>query len=315
MAAADETLVSVIMPAYNAGPYLRAAVDGVLAQTHRRLELILVDDGSTDGSIDSVASIADPRLRVIRQKNAGKSAAMNRGLDEASGEFYAVHDADDLSMPTRLERQLAHLLSNPELAGVFCGWNIILDGRPTAPQFRFKDAAECQRDLDALRIPTHDGTPMYRRARVAGLRYDERYAIGETIDYLLRSSEAGGRYEVLGECLFSYRILPESLCRDDPEARDALVERVIDAARTRRGLPRDANAPRRPRSRNAARDNNIASYFMESVLDQRRDGGRIGAIATALRCSRLHPADPHYHKALVYSVAPAPVIGHLRRTA
>ena len=226
-----------------------------------------------------------------------------------------MHDADDLSMPTRIERQLAHLMQNPELAGVFCGWNIILDGRPTAPQNRFKDADECRRDFDALRIPTHDGTPMYRCERVAGLRYDERYSIAETIDYLLRSSEAGGRYEVLGECLFSYRILDESLCRDDPQARDALVERVIDAARARRGLPRSPHAARRPRSRNAARDNNIASYFMESVLDQRRAGERIGAISTALRCSALHPADPHYHKALVYSVAPGPLIGHLRRTA
>ncbi len=149
---------------------------------------------------------------------------------------------------------------------------------------------------------------MYRRERVAGLRYDERYSIGETIDYLLRSSEAGGRYEVLGECLFSYRILDESLCRDDPEARDALVERVIDAARLRRGLAPRSHAARRPSSRNAARDNNIASYFMESVLDQRRDGERLGAIATALRCSALHLADPHYHKALVYSLVPRPMI-------
>ncbi len=315
MVARDDTLVSVIMPAYNAGPYLRPAVAGVLAQTHRRLELLVVDDGSTDGSVEGIASIADPRVRVIRQANAGKSAAMNRGLEEAAGDFYAVHDADDLSKPTRIERQLSHLMANPALAGVFCGWDIILNGRLTAPQHRFKDAEECRRDLEALRIPTHDGTPMYRRERVAGLRYDERYAIGETIDYLLRSSEAGARYEVLGECLFSYRILPESLCRDDPEARDALVERVIDDARRRRGLRPAVDPPRRPRSRNAARDNNIASYFMESVVDQRSSGNRAGAIATALRCSALHPVDPHYHKALVYSIVPRPVIGRLRRTA
>ena len=312
MASRDDVLVSVIIPAYNAGPYLRAAVAGILTQTHPHLELIVVDDGSTDGSVDAIAGSSDPRLTIIRQANAGKSAAMNRGLDVASGAFYAVQDSDDLSMPTRIERQLGHLLAHPELAGVFCGWNLILDGRPTAPQHRWKSAEECRRELEALRIPTHDGTPMYRRERLGGIRYDESVRIGESIDYLFRSAEAGGLYEVIGECLYSYRIRPESLCHDDPEARDALVDKVLDAARVRRGLPPAPSARRRLRSANAARDNNIASYFMESVIDQRGSGERMGAITTALRCSALHPLDPHYHKALVYSVMPRPVIGRLR---
>lgn len=314
MAARDEELVSVIIPAYNAGPYLRAAVGGILSQSHRDLELIVVDDGSTDGSVDAIAGVSDPRLRLIRQANAGKSAAMNRGLEAARGAFYAVQDSDDVSMPTRIERQMRHLREHPDLAGVFCGWNLILDGRPTAPQHRWKDAEECRRDLEALRIPTHDGTPMYRRARMEGLRYDETLRIGESIDYLFRAAERGERFAVVGECLYSYRIRPESLCHDDPDARDAQVDRVIAAARARRGLP--PMPPRRPlRSANAARDNNIASYFMESVIDQRASGERLGALTTALRCAALHPLDPHYHKALVYSVVPRPAIGRLRGAA
>ena len=312
MAASQTPLVSVIIPAYNAGPYLRAAVASILRQTHRDLELIVVDDGSTDGSIETIAGVSDPRMTLIRQANAGKSAAMNRGLDVARGDFYAVQDSDDLSLPTRIERQLAHLRAHPDLAGVFCGWNLILNGRTTAPQHRWKDAEECRRDLEALRIPTHDGTPMYRRALMAGLRYDEEIRIGESMDYLFRAAEGGARFAVVGECLYSYRIRPESLCHDDPEARDALVDRVLDAARARRGLPPAPAEARRLRSANAARDNNIASYFMESVIDQRRSGERLGAVATALRCSALHPLDPHYHKALAYSVMPRPVIGRLR---
>ena len=311
MGVPDQALVSVIIPAYNAGPYLRAAVRSVLDQTHRNLELILVDDGSTDGSVDAVAGIPDPRMTVVRQPNAGKSAAMNRGLEIARGEFYAVQDSDDLSMPARIERQLAHLVADPGLAGVFCGWNLILNGRTTAPQHRWKDSEACRRDLEALRIPTHDGTPMYRRTRMEGLHYDEDIRIGESMDYLFRAAERGARFAVVGECLYSYRIRPESLCHDDPDARDALVNRVLDAARARRGLP-PAPAGRRLRSANAARDNNIASYFMESVIDQRRSGDRRGAIATALRCSALHPLDLHYHKALAYSLVPRPVIGRLR---
>jgi len=310
----SDQLVSVIVPAYNAGPFLRPAVSSILMQTHRRLELIVVDDGSTDGSIATIDAMTDPRLTIIRQHNQGKSAAMNRGLEAATGAFYAVQDSDDLSMPTRIARQLRHLEENPGLAGVFCGWNLILGGRPTAPQHRWKDAEECRREMEALRIPTHDGTPMYRRERMAGLAYDETIRIGESIDYLFRAFERGERFEVIGECLYSYRIRPESLCHDDPDARDALVAQVLDAARVRRGMPASAHPPRRLRSTNAARDNNIASYFIESVLDQRRDGERVGAITTALRCSALHVADPHYYKALVYSVMPRPVLDRMRRT-
>jgi glycosyltransferase involved in cell wall biosynthesis len=309
----DSPLVTVVVPAYNAGPYLKPAVWSVLRQTHGDLEVVVVDDGSTDGSVDGLAAIADPRLRVLRQPNRGKSAAMNRGIAEGRGAFYAVQDSDDVSHPTRIERQLALLVDNRDLTGVFCGWDLILGGRRTAPQARAKDAEECRADLSALRIPTHDGTPMYRRSGVAGVHYDEDIRIGESIDYLLRLDELGRRFAVLGECLYSYRIRPESLCHHDPEGRDALIARVLDTARARRGLAPDAHPPRPLRSRNAQLDNNIASYFMESVLDQRREGRRGGALSTALRCAALHPLDPHYLKPLAYSVAPGRAVRLMRR--
>lgn len=305
-------MVSVIVPAFNAGRWLAPAVRSALGQTHRNLEVVVVDDGSTDGSIEGLAAIRDPRLRVVRQPNAGKSAAMNRGIAEARGAFYAVQDSDDVSRANRIERQLLHLLQHEDLTGVFCGWDLILGGRRTAPQHRAKDADECRAGLAELRIPTHDGTPMYRLSAVEGVHYDEDIRIGESIDYLLRLDERGGRFAVIGECLYSYRIRPESLCHDDPEARDALIAAVLDRARRRRGMSAASHPARLPRSRNAARDNNIASYFMESVLDQRATGSRGGAVATALRCACLHPLDPHYHKALVYGLAPMAAIRRLR---
>src|ERR1700733_3555257 len=103
----NNPLVSVIMCVYNAGSYLLPAVQSVLAQTYQTIELLIVDDGSTDGCMECIQKIEDPRIRIIRQKNKGKPAAMNVALAEMRGEFYALNDADDLSHPRRIELQLA----------------------------------------------------------------------------------------------------------------------------------------------------------------------------------------------------------------
>jgi glycosyltransferase involved in cell wall biosynthesis len=97
--------VSVIVPCYNAAAFLRETLDSVLAQTVRPLEVIVVDDGSTDQSAKIAASYGD-LVRVIRQQNRGESVARNRGIDEARGDWIAFLDADDLWMSTKTERQL-----------------------------------------------------------------------------------------------------------------------------------------------------------------------------------------------------------------
>lgn len=97
--------ISVIVPVYNAGRYLPICLDSILAQTHRDLEILLVEDGSTDGSgavCDGYAKI-DGRVRVLHQENRGPSAARNRGLDAAAGEYIAFADADDVLAPDMLE--------------------------------------------------------------------------------------------------------------------------------------------------------------------------------------------------------------------
>lgn len=97
---------SVIIPVYNAARYLREAIDSVLAQTYKHFELICIDDGSTDGSaaiLDEYAERFSGRVKVIHQANQGVSAARNRGLDEAKGEWIAWIDADDMYAPWRLQ--------------------------------------------------------------------------------------------------------------------------------------------------------------------------------------------------------------------
>lgn len=99
-------LVSILISVYNAGGYLRPSVQSILSQTYSNLEILIIDDGSTDHCMDTIADLKDPRIRVISQENAGKAVALNRALAVLSGEFYAIQDADDVSYPTRIERQV-----------------------------------------------------------------------------------------------------------------------------------------------------------------------------------------------------------------
>ena len=120
----DEPAVSVIIPTYNRAAYLEAAVRSVLAQTHRPSEVIIVDDGSTDDTAELCMSFPEP-VRYIRQDNAGVSAARDRGIREAKGEYLAFLDSDDVWHPTKLETQLTVLQRFPAPEWCICACNVI----------------------------------------------------------------------------------------------------------------------------------------------------------------------------------------------
>lgn len=110
--------VSVVMSAYNALPYLAEAVDSILSQSYRDFELIVTDDGSTDGTREALRKYEarDPRVRLIlNSSNQGFARSQNGGFRIARGQFIAFHDADDVSQPSRLEKQVSFLLSHPEV--------------------------------------------------------------------------------------------------------------------------------------------------------------------------------------------------------
>jgi glycosyltransferase involved in cell wall biosynthesis len=115
----QEPLISVVIPAYNAERYIRQAIESVLAQTYSRLEVLVVDDGSTDGTADLVRAFA-PTVRYIRRENGRQAAARNTGIRAATGEIVAFLDADDVWRPEKIEKQLALLRQQPELGLVYC---------------------------------------------------------------------------------------------------------------------------------------------------------------------------------------------------
>jgi glycosyltransferase involved in cell wall biosynthesis len=109
----DRPLVSILIPCYNAEPWLKATLSSALAQTGIEKEIILVDDGSTDQSLAIARSFRNPELKIVSQENRGQSASFNRAIREAQGDFFEYLDADDLLHPEKIARQLAALRAQP----------------------------------------------------------------------------------------------------------------------------------------------------------------------------------------------------------
>ena len=111
-------LVSVILPVYNAAPFLKTSIESILQQTYSNLELIIIDDGSTDNSLEIIQDYADQDERIIYKSrhNQGLSASLNEAINLASGSFIARMDADDISLITRIERQVFFLNSHPNIS-------------------------------------------------------------------------------------------------------------------------------------------------------------------------------------------------------
>ena len=110
-------LVSIIIPVYNAHDYITECIESIINQTHTSIEIIIIDDASTDDSLEIVRSFNDIRLRIIRnEKNLGLATSVNNAIKISQGAFIARMDADDIAFPQRIEKQLSFLLSNPTIS-------------------------------------------------------------------------------------------------------------------------------------------------------------------------------------------------------
>jgi glycosyltransferase involved in cell wall biosynthesis len=132
--ATDPDTISIIMPCHNSAAHVAASVASALEQTYRDIQLILIDDGSTDNTLDVIRGIEDTRLSIIHQDNCGVCAARNRGLAEAKGSFIAFLDSDDNWDPQCLEKLHAALVRDKNAALAYCGWqNLGLPGGRGTP--------------------------------------------------------------------------------------------------------------------------------------------------------------------------------------
>ena len=205
-------LVSVMMPAYNAEEYIGQAIESVLAQRFTRWELIIVDDGSSDGTASIVSRYQDPRIRVFRQENQGESAARNRALDEMKGEYVAFLDADDVFYPQHLELAIRFLQERPERDAVYTdGYHCDEEGNrltPLSARRRGPFTGDIFEEL--VRASDVHGPPtcvvLHRRPiQEQDLRFDPEIVIGPDWDFMTRYAQ-WTEFGYLDEHTVLYRI-------------------------------------------------------------------------------------------------------------
>jgi len=122
--------ITVLMPVYNAERYLRESIDSILNQTYRNFEFLIIDDGSTDRSVEIIRSYNDPRIRFVQnERNLGISETLNRGIDLSTTDLIARMDADDISYPKRLQRQYEHMIVHPDCALLSTWCKVVTDDK------------------------------------------------------------------------------------------------------------------------------------------------------------------------------------------
>ena len=227
-------MISVIVPARNAEATILDTIASVRRQTLRDFELLVIDDGSTDGTLAVLDGIPDERLRLLSFANAGLAVARNRGIEHSRGEFLSFIDADDLWTPDKLEAQLDVLRSRPA-AGLAYSWTAFIDDRG---RYLFaKEPQHFEGDVytDLLRecfIASGSNVLIRRRCVESVGPFHERFRSVEDWEYWLRVA-ARWPFAVVCRYQILYRLSTKSMSSDVPTIEAAsmqLLERAIEAA-------------------------------------------------------------------------------------
>lgn len=207
--------ISVILPVYNAQSYLRESIESILNQSFEDFELIIINDGSTDDSLSIMESYTDQRIRIINQSNAGLPISLNRAIATAKGEYLARQDADDISLPSRLAKQVAYLDAHPQCALLGTWAQILAENTPTDRSLSHPHLnGDIQLKLLFFNCFVHSSVMIRKSAlEISGLYPEEKEKFPpEDYDLWLRIAK---HWEVanLPEVLLQYRELPNSISR------------------------------------------------------------------------------------------------------
>ena len=293
--------VTVLLPVYNGGMYIDEAVRSILRQTFPDFELLAIDDGSTDGTLEALRAYRDPRVRiVVNDRNLGLVDTLNRGLSLSRGEYVARMDSDDVSLPGRLERQVRFLDGNPEV-GVCGTWARIIRGHRNGPLICPPvDPEEIRSRLLFGSAMVHPSV-MIRLSKLADhdLRYDPRHAHAEDFGMWGRCSEHFPLANI-PRVLIAYRVTQSSCQFQSLTSAGGECERDLPGSfkasgvGTVRGGPGSAS-PDRP------------VLFLRGP----GSGGPCGEVASHLAGGKRQPAD--ISRAGVFEGSRGAVVRHLRR--
>jgi glycosyltransferase involved in cell wall biosynthesis len=201
--------VTVLIPTYNAMPYLQDSVRSVLAQTHAEFELLIIDDGSTDCTYEYLSEIDDPRLRIIKKKNEGLVKTLNLGLEEASNPWIARLDADDVMRRDRLEKQIS-FLQHWDFSLVGCNYGFI---DKYGKVFRIKKKYDLANPPEFNPLLDHNiphQSVLYKKDLVVSLGGYRDLVPAEDLDLWLRMSEHS-KLAMLPDELVFIRILDSGI--------------------------------------------------------------------------------------------------------
>jgi glycosyltransferase involved in cell wall biosynthesis len=237
-------LVSCIVPAFDAERFVAEAIHSILAQTYPRREVIVVDDGSTDGTPAALATFG-ARIRVIRQENQGPSAARNRGLQESRGAFIAFLDADDLWVEDKLDAQMGRFRERPALELCLAHTRSFWIPELADEARRLTDHPYHRERL--VFLPSSIVARRELFERVGG--FDPALRHGEDTDWVIRMMRARTIYEAVPRLLLHRRQHTRNLTRQAAPSRDqmlALLKRGLDRDREARGASGGSGRDRGP---------------------------------------------------------------------
>ena len=225
----NKPALSVVMPVYNGEKYLGEAIDTILNQSFKDFEFLIINDGSTDRSMDIINSYTDNRIRVINnEKNRGIPYTRNLALREAKGEFLAWSDCDDISLPERLETQINFLKSNKEYG--ICGtWLLRFAGEKTYVAKSNTNSKAIKAAL-LFKPAVWNATAMYRLAKIKefNLSFNPNLPIAEDYDFYLRSSMLFPLANI-PKVLYKYRDSETSIMRsfENQETKSDIIHKIV----------------------------------------------------------------------------------------
>jgi len=202
-----EPYISVVMAAYNDEKYIGEAIESILNQTYVNFEFIIINDGSSDNTLEIIHQFAlmDSRIRVISRENRGLSISLNEGIAHSNGQWIARMDADDISHPLRFERQMDWLKTHE--ADV-CGTWIQLFGQRSQLKKYYQEDRFIKTEL-LFGSPIGHATVLMRASKAKLLKYDPQYERAEDYDFFEKAAAAGWRFTNIPEPLYFYRFHPK----------------------------------------------------------------------------------------------------------